>query len=262
MMARWLYPIGLVCLCQLCAAEVAEVPVTGRWEDLAYSSSAVHRITLEKYTEALAGYSAKHQLDTDRKLTLRVRAISRSLIRAAIALKPAARDWAWEIHTTSDPNIDAYCMAGGKLMVGSDFVHRLKLNDGELAMLIAHEVAHVVAEHHREELAEVMRISGAHSTTPEIAMAQLYSDFTLQFRLADLSNRQESEADHLGMILAHNAGWRARDIMRFYRKLAATDSSAIMSGAYPSMASRLSMAKGMTQLFKKDESRWPKNLSR
>ncbi|MGZ3240960.1 MAG: M48 family metalloprotease [Burkholderiaceae bacterium] len=255
MKALWLYSIGLACLCQVCLAEVTEVPVTGRWGDLAYSSAEVHRVTLDKYNDILSSYSGKHQLDDDNKLMRRVKAISKTLIKAAIALKPAAKDWAWEIHTTSDPQVDAFCMAGGKLMVGSVFVNRLKLHDGELAMLIAHEVAHAVAEHHREELAEVLLINGRKASTPAITMEQLDTDFSIQVRLFELSSIQESEADHVGMILAHMAGWQARDILSFYNKLASSDSSSMLNGAYPSMSSRLSMAKGMAQLFEKKVAR-------
>jgi len=140
-------------------------------------------------------------------------------------------------------------MAGGKLVIGSAFVEHLKLNDGELAMLLAHEVAHAVAEHHREELSEVLRIGGRKNTTPQVAMAQLDADLSLQLRLATLSIQQESEADDLGMLLAHRAGWSTRDMVGFYTKLAATAPAQPLFTSYPSMASRLSMAKGMTKLF-------------
>lgn len=249
MKALWLYCVGLACVCRATPAEVVEVPGTGRWEDLAFSSAEVNHLTRDRYADILAGHKVNHQLDDDRQLTRRSRAILSTLIAAAVAIKPSVRDWAWEIHTTSAPEVDAFCMAGGKLLVGSAFVNRLKLNDGELAMLIAHEVAHAVAEHHREELSEVLRISGRPKTPPEVLMAQLDVDFSLQLRLADLSNLQESEADHLGMILAHHAGWLARDMVNFYRKLATSAPSSMLTSAYPSMSSRLSMAKGMERLF-------------
>lgn len=57
-------------------------------------------------------------------------------------------------------------------------------------------------------------------------------------------------ADQLGMLLAHRAGWRADDMVSFYRKLAASDSAApLLPGAYPAAASRVSMARGMRRLL-------------
>lgn len=245
----WMYCLGLVCVCQCARAEVAEVPGTGRWEDLAYSSSEINRLTQLKYANILSDYSSRKQLDQDRQLIRRVKAIGETLVGAAMAVKPSAKDWNWEFHTTSDQNVDAFCMAGGKLIIGEAFVKQLKLNDGELAMLIAHEVAHAVAEHHREELSEVLRISGRRTTRADVLMAQLDADFTMQIRLADLSNQQETEADHLGMILAHRAGWLSKDMVTFFKKLASSPDGAMIGNAYPAMSSRVSMAIGMAKLF-------------
>jgi predicted Zn-dependent protease len=72
---------------------------------------------------------------------------------------------------------------------------------------------------------------------------------SMQIRLEGLSNRQEAEADQLGMLMANRAGWSSRDMVGFYRKLAVTATSSVFGDAYPSMASRLSMAQGMARLF-------------
>ena len=253
MKAIWLFCLGVAGLCSVADAEVVEMPGTGRWADMAFTSTEVNRLTQVRYEDTLAEYTAQRRLDDDVAMTRRVRKIGSTLIGAAIAFKPKSKLWAWEIHTTSDPNVDAFCMAGGKLLVGSAFVKKLKLSDGELAMLIAHEVAHAVAEHHREELSEVLRLSGRPNTRPEILMAQLDADFSLQLRLSNLSYMQESEADQIGMILAHQAGWSTADMVGFYRKLAQTDSSSMLANAYPSMRSRLSMALGMARLFESKE---------
>ena len=249
MKARLLVCLALAALCQPCCAELSEVPLIGRWENLASSSSEVNRLSRERYRDALADFAARRRLDDDRQIGKRVAAISARLIAEAIAIKPSSKNWAWEVHTTSDPDVDAYCMAGGKLLVGSAFVKRLNLTDGELAVLIAHEIAHAVAEHQREELFEVGRLDGRSGLTPAVLMAQLDADISMQLRLEGLSSRQESEADELGMIMAGRAGWAGRDMVDFYRKLAGSETASLFSGAYPSMSSRLSMAQGMAKLL-------------
>ena len=83
----------------------------------------------------------------------------------------------------------------------------------------------------------------------DVVMERVDSDLSLQIRLSKLSSLQESEADHLGMVLAHRAGWPAAEMVSFYRKLQADGQSALVSNAYPAASSRISMAKGMALLF-------------
>jgi predicted Zn-dependent protease len=227
----------------------AQVPESGRAQELLYSAAEVDAGMEERYIDRTVDLAAAGKLDEDRALMARLRYISAELIRVAIDLKPEAAQWQWEVHTTSDPDVDAICMAGGKILVGSGFVHQLALTDGELATLLAHEVAHAVAEHHRETFSEAMLVNRLPAVPLDVVMARLDSDLSLQIRLSRLSSLQESEADHLGMVLAHRAGWSAEDIVSFYRKLAQDESSALIGGAYPANASRLSMARGMARLF-------------
>ncbi|MRX09780.1 M48 family metalloprotease [Pseudoduganella sp. FT25W] len=227
----------------------SQVPESGRVQELVFSAAEVDASMEERYIDRTVDLAADGKLDEDRALLARLRYISAELIRVAIELKPEAAQWQWEVHTTSDVDVDALCLAGGKILVGSAFVHRLALTDGELATLLAHEVAHAVAEHHRETFSEAMLLNRFPAVPLEVVMARLDSDLSLQIRLSKLSSLQESEADHLGMVLAHRAGWAADDMVSFYRKLADGEQTALLSGAYPANASRLSMAQGMARLF-------------
>ncbi|TFW25289.1 M48 family metalloprotease [Duganella callida] len=227
----------------------AQVPESGRLQELRFSAEEVDARMEDRYIDRTVDLAAAGQLDEDRALLARLQRIADRLVRAAVELKPETAQWQWEVHTTSDAEVDALCMAGGKILVGSAFVRRLALNDGELATLLAHEVAHAVAEHHRETFSEAMLLNRLPPAPLEVVMARLDSDLSLQIRLSTLSSMQESEADQLGMVLAHRAGWRAADMVSFYRKLATAGQAALLSGAYPAAASRLSMAMGMARLF-------------
>lgn len=227
----------------------AQVPESGRAQELRFSAEEVDAGMEDRYIDRVVDLAALGKLDQDRRLLARLRYISVELIRAAAELKPAIAQWQWEVHTTSDSEVDALCMAGGKILIGSAFVARLELNDGELATLLAHEVAHAVAEHHRETFSEALLLNRLPAVPLEVVMERLDSDLSLQIRLSKLSSLQESEADQLGMVLAHRAGWPAADMVSFYRKLAGEEALALVTSAYPVSAARLSMAQGMARLF-------------
>ena len=243
-----LLALSAMCVCGIVRAENLEVPGTGRWETMSFPAAEVDRVARMKYADILVNYASHKQLDADKDLTRRVKKIGTALIVAAANFKPVVSTWKWEFHTTKDANVDAFCMAGGKIMIGSAFVKKLNLTDGELATLVAHEMAHAVAEHQREELSEALRIQGR-ATTAEILTENLGMDLGLQIRLHDISIQQETEADELGMLMAHQAGWLGGAMVSFFEKLAASDSDASQLTGYPSMSSRVSMAHGMARLF-------------
>lgn len=230
-------------------SSLAQVPDSGRWQELRYGADEVGVRMEERYIEQVVALAAAGRLDRDRALLRRVQAISADLIAAAIELKPEAADWQWELHIASDPEVEASCQAGGKLLVGAEFLQRLALGDGELAILLAHEIAHAIAEHHREFLSEAQLLHRPLAPL-DVVLERLDSDLGMQVRLAGLSRQQEREADQLGMVIAHRAGWSGSAMLGFYRKLSAeAGAGAAMIASHPSHASRISMSRGMVRLL-------------
>lgn len=227
---------------------MAQVPDSGRWQELRFPAGAVELRAEDHYIERTVSLAAAGRLDRDRILLARVKRITDGLVRAAVAFKPDAAGWPWEVHVTDDPAVDAESNASGKLLVGSGLVARLKLDDGELAVLLAHEIAHVVAEHARETLSEAL-LDSRRDLPLEVVAERLDSDIPLQFRLANLSVIQEREADQLGMLIAHRAGWPCAAMLRFYGKLAADAAAPSLLASHPGSISRLSLARGMSRLL-------------
>jgi len=231
------------------ADAVAQVPDSGRWQELRFPAEQVGQRSEDRYIEQTVSLAAAGLLDRDRPLLARTRRIAAGLVQAAIALKPEAADWPWEVHVTDDAEVEAESQAGGKLLIGSVFVARLALDDGELATLLAHEIAHAIAEHEREMLSEALLDARRPELPLDVIEARMVSDLPLQLRLARLSSIQEREADQLGMLIAHNAGWPSAGMVRFYRKLAAASHGAAIVASHPAPAYRLSLAKGMARLL-------------
>lgn len=187
-----------------------------------------------QYRRILEVLAAAQRLDGDQALLERVRRILMGLARAAAATDPATAEWEWEAHITNDPGVDALCVAGGKVLIGSGFVARLELDDAELATLIAHEAGHAIADHRHPAPSGPMEM-----------------DVSERLRLLDIAFRREREADETGMRLAHRAGWPAEGIVRFYEKLAASQAQATYSSTHPHAASRLEHAREIADSWAK-----------
>lgn len=192
------------------------------------------------YGARIAALDAAHRLDVDAAFSARVRRVAGGLIAQAAHDYPETAAWAWEVHGTTDPEQDADCMAGGKILVGGPYARRLELNDAELAMLLAHEISHAALRHNLQEYALAMRIDPAWAGRPfaELEWA-VDHDEDLMARLAPLGREQEMQADHEGLLLAWRAGWPAGRLALYFRKMMrASPRPNLDTDSHPSAAGR------------------------
>jgi predicted Zn-dependent protease len=202
---------------------------------LAITGSAAYAVTQEEavagadqlYRKRLAEHEQRYALDADPAFLARVKRIADILILQARRDFPDASAWTWEIHTTSDEEENAFCMAGGKLLIGQPFVTRLGLDDAELTMLLSHEMQHALQQHNRKEYDEALRVEPAFLERPFTVLEDAVdNDAGLMRKLESFNASQEAEADREGMKLAWRAGWPARRLANYYRKM-------MRASAYP-----------------------------
>lgn len=214
-----------------------QVPVTGRHQDMTFTSYEVNAFAAQAYQRIISRQRKAGLIDTDPKLVARVRRIAARLIVQAERLKYACRQWHWEIHVSDSPEVSASSMAGGKLLIGSRFIRKYRLSDGELAMVLGHEIAHDVAEHVREQLSEVQLRYPRIPYSVETASQALGSNLGLYLSLTSLFKRQETEADHIGVYLMMQAGYPPSAAVSFYRKLVRLDGGDDSRSFFPTHAS-------------------------
>nr|WP_254504031.1 M48 family metalloprotease [Duganella vulcania] len=161
-----------------------------------------------------------HVLDGDTRFAARINAIAATLIARARRDYPETADWAWEVHTTDDPDQNADCMAGGKILVSLAYVRRLELNDADLAMLLAHEIEHAALRHNLKEYQQALRLDPRWAGRPFLELEHAVDhDSGLMNQLASTNYEQEVEADREGMLLAWRAGWPAAQLAGYFRKM-------------------------------------------
>jgi predicted Zn-dependent protease len=139
--------------------------------------------------------------------------------------KPA---FVWKVTLLRKNEANAYCLPGGKIVVYTGILP-LTRTDAGLATVLGHEVAHATAEHvaeriEREKLTRIALaiIAGGVAVTPAqythlLALLGVGSEAaTLPF-----SRKQESEADHIGLIYMARAGYDPHQAVAFWKRMLA-----------------------------------------
>jgi predicted Zn-dependent protease len=143
----------------------------------------------------------------------------------------------WEFNLVEDKQVNAWCMPGGKVVVYSGILP-VTQNETGLATVLGHEISHAIAKHGNERMSEqsiaqgLLTAGGAAAgiltTNKSPQTQQLWntvmglSPYAYQFGVAlPHSRRQESEADHLGLIFMAMAGYNPQDALAFWKRMAA-----------------------------------------
>ena len=200
------------------------------------------------YRGRIAQLARASMLDLDRAFLARVERIVLRLDAQARRDHPEA-PVRWEIHTSSDADDNASCMAGGKLLLSQAYAEQLALTDAELAMVISHEMQHAILRHNLKEYQEAERLDPRWLSRPFAELEEAVDqDTRLMGKLAGLNKEQEIEADREGLAMAWRAGWAARELANYFRKVernAATGDRG--SASHPSPGQRWRAARSQAE---------------
>ncbi len=161
---------------------------------------------------------------------IRVHSIVDKLIPYSLKWNERAKNWKWAIAVIRSPDIRMYCLPGGKIVIYSGILDRVRLNDNELAMLLGHEIAHALREHARERLGEQQAAQlDSSGTIPQLfGLADLgVAPLGIGSQLLEMkyTPTDETEADVIGSDIASRAGYDPRAAITLWDKLAAATHS-------------------------------------
>lgn len=188
------------------------------------STRQLEQGAIQAYRQALTQAGQKGRLNPDAAQTARVRGIARRLIPQTATFRGDAVNWAWEINVIDSPEVNAWCMPGGKIAVYTGLIAKLNATDDEIAAVMGHEIAHALREHSRERASQEMG-AGLFATGVGIAlgggqgsvdMARLVTNLTYSLPNSRL---HETEADRIGVELAARAGFDPRAAVSLWQKM-------------------------------------------
>jgi predicted Zn-dependent protease len=168
-------------------------------------------------------------LGAEHPTTQRVRKIAEELLPHSYKFNERAKTWKWEVNVINSPTINAFCMPGGKIVVFTGIIEKLKMTDDEIALVMGHEIAHALREHSRTRAAK-----GTITNVGAIAVSILTGS-NIAGQLASVggdllgrkfSRNDETEADLVGMELAARAGYDPRQGVSLWEKMSAANKGA------------------------------------
>ena len=224
---------GLLLLLSGCS----EVEITGRKQFNIVPDSTMNSMSFQSYGEFLAN----SKLSTNTEQTQMVKRIGGRIQNAVEqycktnSIEDRLAGYEWEFNLIEDPNVNAWCMPGGKVVV---YTGILPVTQGEtgLAVVMGHEIAHAFAKHGAERMSQglVVEMGGvalsvALKDKPEQTknlFMQSYGIGTQIGVLLPYSRTHEKEADHLGLVFMAMAGYNPEEAISFWQRMAAQKTGA------------------------------------
>jgi metalloendopeptidase OMA1, mitochondrial len=199
-------------------AGCAKTPFTNRSQLILVSPDEEMKLGAQAFKQVLA----KERVVKDGTVTRSVLEVGQRLARAAN--RP---EFKWEFAVLEDrKQANAFALPGGKVAVYTGILPVAQTTNG-LAVVLGHEIAHVLARHGAERMSQGLVTQAGGSllgaffgggATANAVMAAYGLGAQLGV-LLPYSRTQESEADHIGLLLMARAGYDPREALAFWKRM-------------------------------------------
>lgn len=220
---------GLMLLQPSCS----QVEITGRKQFNLVPDSIMNSMSFQSYDE----FISQNKLSGDAEKTAMVKRVGGRIQQAVeqYCEKNCTQDhlkgYEWEFNLVEDPNVNAWAMPGGKVVIYTGILPMTQTEAG-LAVVMGHEIAHAFARHGSERMTQglIVEMGGAAlskalanspAETKDLFMRS-YGVGTQVGVLLPYSRKHESEADHLGLIFMAMAGYNPSEALVFWQRMAAS----------------------------------------
>ncbi|GHU62168.1 peptidase M48 [Bacteroidia bacterium] len=221
---------SLIIIFVLCTYSCSNVPITGRRQLNLVSDSEVLSLSLQEYNS----YIKTAKKSTDKNATALVEKVGRKIADAVesyykvVGMESLLKDYSWEFNLVEDPQVNAFCMPGGKIVVYTGILPVTGDETG-LAVVLGHEVAHAIAKHANERMSQQIAaqygattldaLLSKSSTAAKSVSQSVYGLGTQYAVMLPFNRKQELEADHLGLIFMAIAGYKPEAAIPFWERM-------------------------------------------
>ena len=215
---QWIQAVGLAGFASCCGG-CRFAPESGRHQWMFMTEHQELSWGAEVFEELVSREKASQNLPL-------VQLLSR--VGKRIAEQANRADFDWEFELVDSETVNAVCLPGGKVVV-SESILPLCENEAGLAVLLSHEVAHILARHGGERLSKGMLVNNAkdnwksvtraNSTHKTDRMMMAYGVVSEKLETFPYSLSQELEADQIGVKLMANAGYDPNVATEFWKRL-------------------------------------------
>jgi predicted Zn-dependent protease len=137
------------------------------------------------------------------------------------------KGYQWEFNLVNSPDVNAWCMPGGKVVVYSGLLP-LTQDETGIAIVMGHEIAHAVAQHGNERMSQML-LAATGGIVLDVALsqksAQTRNIFLASYGIGSTlgilaySRTHETEADKLGIVFAAMAGYDPQLSIPFWQRM-------------------------------------------
>lgn len=195
---------------------------TGRPQVTLFSAQEMNKLGAQSFSEM----KQKEKVNIDVATNRYVQCVANTLISAMDSNNDPKQ---WEVVVFESDQVNAFALPGGKIGVYTGLL-QVATDDGELAAVMGHEVAHVLAEHANERMSTNQLIQ-AGMQLGDLFLKRSNNQFQseimaglglgAQFGIAmPFGRSHESEADKIGVNLMAKAGFNPKSSVTLWQKMA------------------------------------------
>ncbi len=166
------------------------------------------------------------EIDKINKVTNNIKTAIKNFYKSEGKKDPTS-NFAWEVVLVDNKEVkNAWCMPGGKMAVYSGILE-IANNEASIAALMGHEIAHAVARHGSERASQGLILDLGTMAVEKLLIGRpltgdsrkLYDYFTTFGVMLPFSRSHEAEADYLGLVFMHFAGYDLDESYKMWERM-------------------------------------------